>query len=127
MCKALATAFLDMIPMPKNDDHSDVSLGPLLDNFKDVKSDPRVQAHDNDSLRLMEEKFRVALTSTTDNDDGAVEVATKNLLAAVQKMEPAMREVITEANNKKGRTLEWVRVATAGNLQFSKVCGSVFV
>ena len=65
MCKALATAFLAMVPMPKNDDHSDVSLGPLLDNFKDVKSDPRVQAHDNDSLRLMEEKFRVACTTTT--------------------------------------------------------------
>ena len=123
MCKALATAFLDMIPMPKNDDHSDVSLGPLLDNFKDVKSDPRVQAHDNDSLRLLEEKFRVA---HTDNDDGAVEAATKNLRVAVQNMEPAMREVITEAIGKKGRTLEWVRVATAGNLQFRKVYRSVF-
>ena len=126
VCKALATAFLDMIPMPKNDDHSDVSLGPLLDNFKDVKSDPRVKAHDNDSLRLLEEKFRVAWTTTTDNDDGAVEAATKNLRAAVQNMEPAMREVITEANSKKGRTLERVRVATAGNLQFSKVHRSVF-
>ena len=112
--------------MPKNDDHSDVSLGPLLDNFKDVKSDPRVQAHDNDSLRLMEEKLRIALATTTDKDDGAVEAATKNLRAAVQNMEPAMREVITEANNKKGRTLERVRVATAGNLQFSKVRRSVF-
>ena len=112
--------------MPKNDDHSDVSLGPLLDNFKDVKSDPRVKAHDNDSLRLMEEKFRIALATTTDKDDGAVQAATKNLLAAVQNMEPAMREVITEANNKKGRTLERVRVATAGNLQFSKVHRSVF-
>ena len=121
VCKALATAFLDMIPMPKNDDHSDVSLGPLLDNFKDVKSDARVQAHDNDSLRLMEEKFRIAHTTSTDNDDGAVEAATKDLRVAVQNMEPAMREVITEANNKKGRTLERVRVATAGNLQFSKV------
>ena len=126
VCKALVTAFLDMIPMPKNDDHSDVSLGPLLDNFKDVKSDPRVKAHDNDSLRLMEEKFRVAWATTTDNDDGAVEAATKNLRAAVQNMEPAMREVITEALGKKGRTLEWVRVTSAGNSQFSKVHRSVF-
>ena len=126
MCKALATAFLAMVPMPKNDDHSDVSLGPLLDNFKDVKSDARVQAHDNDSLRLLEEKFRIAYTTTTDKDDGAVEAATKNLRAAVKNMEPAMREVITEAIGKKGRTLEWVRVTTAGNLQFSKVHRSVF-
>ena len=115
-----------MIPMPKNDDHSDVSLGPLLDNFKDVKSDPRVQEHDNDALRLQEEKLRVACTSTTAKDDGAVEAAAKNLRAAVKNMEPAMREVITEAIGKKGRTLEWVRVATAGNLQFSKVYRSVF-
>ena len=126
MCKALAKAFLDIIPMPKNDDHSDVSLGPLLDNFKDVKSDARVQAHDNDSLRLLEEKFRIAHTTSTDNDDGAVEAASKNLRVAVQNMEPAMREVITEAIGKKGRTLEWVRVATAGNLQFSKVHRSLF-
>ena len=126
VCKALATAFLDMIPMPKNDDHSDVSLGPLLDNFKDVKSDARVQAHDNDSLRLMEEKFRIAHTTTTDNDDGAVDAATKDLRVAVQNMEPAMREVITEAIGKTGRTLEWVRVTSAGNSQFSKVHRSVF-
>ena len=133
MCKALATAFLEMIPMPKNDDHSDVSLGPLLDNFKDVKSDPRVQEHDNEALRFLEEKLRVACittttttTTTTDKDDGAVEAAAKNLLVAVQNMEPAMREVIKEASIKKGRTLEWVRVATAGNLQFSKVYRSVF-
>ena len=106
--------------MPKNDDHSDVSLGPLLDNFKDVKSDPRVKAHDNDSLRLLEEKLRLACTAKP-KDDGAVEVAAKNLRAAVEKMEPDMRLVITEATGKKGRTLEWVRVATAGNLQFSKV------
>ena len=125
MCKALATAFLDIIPLPKNDDHTDVSLGPLLDNFKDVKSDPRVQAHDNDSMRLLEEKLRVACT-TTDTNDGAVEAAAKNLRVAVQKMEPDMRLVITEASIKKGRTLERVRVATAGNLQFSKVNRSVF-
>ena len=127
MCKALVTAFLEMIPMPKNDDHSDVSLGPLLDNFKDVKSDPRVQEHDNDALRLLEEKLRVACTATTAKDDGAaVEAAAKNLLVAVAKMEPAMREVINEASIKEGRTLEWVRVATAGNMQFSKVYRSVF-
>ena len=123
MCKALATAFLDIIPLPKNDDHTDVSLGPLLDNFKDVKSDPRVQEHDNDELRLLEAKLRVACTA---NDDGAVEAAAKDLLAVLQKMEPAMREVIKEASVKEGRTLEWVRVATAGNMQFSKVYRSVF-
>ena len=126
VCKALTTAFLAIIPVPKNDDHSDVSLGPLLDNFKDVKSDPRVQAHDNDSLRLLEEKFRIAHTTNADNDEGAVEAATKNLRVVVQNMEPAMREVITEAIGKTGRTLEWVRVATAGNLQFSKVHRSMF-
>ena len=115
-----------MIPMPKNDDHSDVFLGPLLDNFKDVKSDPRVQEHDNDALRLQEEKLRVACTSATAKDDGAVEAAAKNLRAAVQSMEPAMREVISEAIGKEGRTLEWVRVTTAGNSQFSKVHRSVF-
>ena len=116
---------MEIIPMPKNDDHSDVSLGPLLDNFKDVKSDARVQAHDNDALRLLEEKLRVACT-TTAKDDGAVEAAAKNLRAAVKEMEPNMRQVITEATGKKGRTLEYVRVATAGNLQFSKVYRSVF-
>ena len=126
MCKALAKAFLDIIPMPKNDDHSDVPLGPLLDHFKDVKSDSRVQEYDNDALRLLEEKVRVACTSTTAKDDGAVEPATKNLRAAVKNMEPAMREVITEAIGKKGRTLEWVRVTSAGNSQFSKVHRSVF-
>ena len=125
VCKALATAFLDMIPMPKSDDHTDLSLGPLLDNFEDVKSDSRVQAHDNEALRLLEEKVRIAC-STTDKDNGAVKAAAKNLRAAVKDMKPAMREVITEATRKKGRTLEWVRVATAGNLQFSKVCRSVF-
>ena len=111
--------------MPKNDDHSHVSLGPLLDNFKDVKSDPRVKAHDNDSLRLSEEKLRVACTAAS-KDDGAVEVAAKNLRAAVEKMMPDMRLVIAEAIAKKGRTLEWVRVATTGNVQFSKVCRSAF-
>ena len=57
MCKTLAKAFLEIIPMPKNDDHSDVPLGPLLDHFKDVKSDSRVQEYDNDALRLLEERF----------------------------------------------------------------------
>ena len=111
--------------MPKNDDHSNISLGPLLDGFQDVKSDPRVQAHDNESLRLLEEKLRVACT-TTQKDDGAVKAAVDDLRAAVRKMEPDMRQVITAASKKKGRTLEWVRVATAGNLQFSKVHRSVF-
>ena len=107
--------------MPKNDDHSDVSLGPLLDNFKDVKSDARVKAHDNDALRLLEEKLRVACTTTAKDSRRAVKAAAKDLRAAVSNMEPAMRQVITESSGKKGRTLEWVRVATAGNLQFSKV------
>ena len=106
MCKALATAFLDMIPMPKNDDHSDVSLGPLLDNFNDVKSDSRVQEHDNDSLRLLEEKVRVVCTRTTSKDDGVVEAVTKNLRVIVKNMEPVMREVITEAVGNEDRTLE---------------------
>ena len=111
--------------MPKNDDHSDVPLGPLLDNFKDVKSDSRIQAHENDSLRLKEEKLRVACT-TIPEDAAAVNAAANDLRAAVQNMESDMRQVITEALGKKGRTLEWVRVATAGNLQFSKVYRSVF-
>ena len=112
--------------MPKDDDHADVSLGPLLDDFKDVKSDSRVRAHDKETLRLLEEKVRIVCSTTDKDSGGAVKAAAKNLRAAVKDMEPAMREVITEATRKKGRTLEWVRVATAGNLQFSKVYRSVF-
>ena len=123
MCNALATAFLGQIPRPKNDDHSDISLGPILDNYEPVKANSLIQAHDNAALRLMEEKIRVACTPEDDND---VKPAADDLRVAVGKMEPVMRQVITEALSKEGRTLEWVRVMTAGDMQFSKVYQSVF-
>ena len=125
VCKALVTAFLDRIPMPKNEDHSDVVLGPVLDDFQPVKSDPRVQKHDNDSLRLLEEQLRVACT-TTPPDDDRINAAADNLREAVGAMEPDMRAVIDEALTKKGRTLEWARVMTAGDMLFRKVYRSVF-
>ena len=106
VCKALVTTFLNIISMFKNDDHPDVSLGPLLDNFKDVKSDSHVQEHDNDSLCLLKEKVRVVCTRTTAKDDGVVEAVTKNLRVIVKNMEPVMREVITEAVGNEDRTLE---------------------
>ena len=56
--QALHAAFVEKIPVPKDDSHHNVSLGPVLDNFQNLTDHKDIAELNDDTLRAKEENVK---------------------------------------------------------------------